>query len=412
MAAKETSAGGGRVQGAADGWLLAITLLIVGLGLVMVYSSSAIMSADKFGDSWYYFRRQSAFAAVGFMTMAVASYVPYNFYRRIVYPALGLTALLLLFVLIPGLGSTKGGATRWFQIGPVAFQPSELAKLTLILYLAWSLDKKQANIKSFEVGIVPHLAISGGVLALILLEPDFGTTVTLGTILFIMMFLAGVNLKHLGYLLGAAIPAFFVVMIGAEYRMRRLKTFLNPWNDPSKDGFQLIQSWVALYNGGIFGQGLGQGKQKLFYLPEAHTDFVFSVLGEELGLLGVTITLGLYLAFVIRGIRISRQAADLFGCLLGLGITSWIGLQTVFNIAVVTGLVPTKGLVLPFMSYGGTSLIVALAGTGVLLNISRSRGRLASTEPGFGEWQLEETGRKILEAIPGLGNRKPAGGNA
>lgn len=386
-------------QGPTDRWLLAITLLIVGLGLVMVYSSSAIMADDKFHDSWYYFRRQAAFATVGLGLMTLVSYIPYNLYRRITYPLLGATAFLLLLVLIPGLGSTKGGATRWFQLGPVAFQPSELAKLALIFYLAYSLDKKQANIKSFEVGIVPHLLISGVVLSLILLEPDFGTTVTLGIILFIMMFLAGVNLTHLGYLLGAAIPLFFLVMMGAEYRMRRLKTFMDPWQDPSNAGFQLIQSWVALYNGGIFGQGLGAGKQKLFYLPEAHTDFVFSVLGEELGMFGVLATLGLYLAFVLRGIKIARGAADLFGCLLGLGITSWIGLQTLFNIAVVTGLVPTKGLVLPFMSYGGTSLMVALVGVGVLLNISRTHGRVTVLSPAGDD---EGSVTSLLSRMPGF----------
>lgn len=387
-------------QGPVDRWLLGITLLIVGLGLVMVFSSSAIMSEDKFGSTWYYFRKQAAYATIGLGIMTLVSYIPYHFYRRLVYPLLGVTAFLLLLVLIPGIGSTKGGATRWFQLGPLAFQPSEMAKLALIFYLAYSLDKKQANIRSFEIGIVPHLLISGVVLSLILLEPDFGTTVTLGTILFLMMFLAGVNLKHLGYLLGAALPLFFLVMIGAEYRMRRLKTFMNPWEDPSNAGFQLIQSWVAFYNGGVFGQGLGAGKQKLFYLPEAHTDFIFSVLGEELGMMGVLITLGLYLTLVLRGILVAQAAADLFGCLLGLGIISWLGLQTVFNIAVVTGLVPTKGLVLPFMSYGGTSLLVALTGMGILLNISRSRGRLTALE------ELEANGagkvRTLFRSVAGF----------
>jgi cell division protein FtsW len=313
---------------------------------------------------------------------------------------LGATALMLLMVLIPGLGSSKGGATRWFQLGPVAFQPSELAKLSLIIYLAYSLDKKQANIKSFSIGILPHLIISGALLSLIMLEPDFGTTVTLGTILFLMMFLAGVNLGHLGYLLGTALPVFYLVMMGAEYRVKRLTTFLHPWDDPARGGFQIIQSWVAFYSGGIFGQGLGGGRQKLFYLPEAHTDFVFSVLGEELGLIGVLATLGLYVAFVLRGIKVSRGAADLFGCLLGLGITSWIGLQTAINLAVVTGLLPTKGLVLPFLSYGGTSLLVALCGVGILLNISSSRGRLGHREGAT--WSEVEGTRGMLSPLPGF----------
>jgi len=394
---RDEAQGGMRV----DRVLLAITLMLVGLGLVMVFSASAIMAADKFNDSWYYFRRQSSFALVGLGLMAITSLIPYRMYRTVVYPLLGATALMLLMVLIPGIGSSKGGATRWFQLGPFAFQPSELAKLSLIIYLAYSLDKKQANIKSFSIGILPHLMISGVVLSLILLEPDFGTTVTLGTILFIMMFLAGVNLTHLGYLLGAALPIFYFVMIGAEYRMRRLTTFMNPWDDPANAGFQIIQSWIAFYSGGIFGQGLGGSRQKLFYLPEAHTDFVFSVLGEELGLIGVLVTLGLYLALVLRGIKIARSAADLFGCLLGLGLTSWLGLQTVINIAVVTGLLPTKGLVLPFMSYGGTSLMVAMIGVGVLLNISASRGPIGRS--GVEErWTGLEGSRQVLSALPGF----------
>lgn len=382
-----------------DRALLAITLMLVGLGLVMVFSASAVMADDKLGDAWYYFRRQSAFAVVGCGLMTIAAFVPYRVYRSFVYPLLGGTAILLTLVLVPGISSFHKGATRWFQIGPVAFQPSELAKLALIIYLAYSLDKKQANIKSFSIGILPHLIISGVMLALIMLEPDFGTTATLGTILFLMMFLAGVNLGHLGYLLGAALPAAYFVMIGAEYRMKRLTTFLHPWDDPAKGGFQIIQSWVAFYSGGWLGQGLGGGRQKLFYLPEAHTDFIFSVLGEELGLIGVIITLALYFAFILRGIKIARGAADLFGCLLGLGITSWIGLQTALNIAVVTGLLPTKGLVLPFMSYGGTALMVAMIGAGILLNISASRGRLGH---GSESWDRVEGSRQVLTPLPGF----------
>jgi cell division protein FtsW len=386
--------------GRIDRVLLALTLVLVAIGLVMVFSASAITAGDNFGDPWHYFRRQAAFATVGLGLMAITAHIPYRAYRAIVYPLLGLTALMLLLVLIPGLGSHKGGATRWFQVGPFSFQPSELAKISLIVYLAYSLDKKQANIKSFSIGILPHLVISGVVLALILLEPDFGTTVTLGSILFLMMFLAGVNLTHLGYLLGSALPIFYFVMIGAEYRMRRLTTFLDPWEDPANAGFQIIQSWVALYNGGVLGQGLGAGKQKLFYLPEAHTDFVFSVLGEELGLVGVLAVIGLYVAFVLRGFKVARGAADLFGCLLGLGITSWLGLQTGINIAVVTGLLPTKGLVLPFLSYGGTSLMVAMMAVGILLNISSARSRVTRTEKGG--WAELDGSRQALSPLPGL----------
>ncbi len=385
-----------------DRVLLVVTLLLLGVGLIMVFSASAILGGDRFGDPWHYFRRQAFSAVVGLGLMAVVARVPYRIYRYLAYPILCGTALLLVLVLIPGVGGlTGGGATRWIMLGPIRFQPSELAKISLVIYLAYSLDKKQANIKSFSIGILPHLIITGIVLALIMLEPDYGTTVTLGAILFIMMFLAGVNLKHLGLLLGTAIPIFYLLMRTAEYRMRRLTAFLDPWQDPASSGFQIIQSWIAFHSGGWLGQGLGAGQQKLFYLPEAHTDFVFSVLGEELGLVGVIVVLGLYLILILRGIRIAHHAADLFGCLLGLGIVSGLGLQTVINVGVVLGILPTKGLVLPLMSYGGTSLMVTLTGIGILLNIGASSKRLSRrvSDP---SWQKVEGRQQVLRPLPGF----------
>ena len=369
--------------------LLVTTLLLVGLGVIMVFSASAVLAGDRFGDPWHYLKRQALFALMGIGLMAALAHTPYRLYRSLVYPLLAITGVLLLLVLIPGVGASKGGATRWLAVGPISFQPSELARLSLIFYLAYSLDKKQANIKSFSIGILPHLVIAGFILSLILLEPDFGTTVTLALILFLMMFLAGVRLKHLGALLLAALPVFVFVMVGAAYRLKRLTTFIDPWNDPVDAGFQIIQSWIAFHKGGIFGQGLGSSQQKLFYLPEAHTDFIFSVLGEELGLVGVLVVLGLYLTLVLRGIAIARSAPDLFGCLLGLGLTSWLGIQTVINIGVVLGLLPTKGLVLPFMSSGGTSLVTALAAVGILLNISASRGHLGTTYVEGRSWSMQ-----------------------
>ncbi len=392
-----------------DRVLLAVTAILLALGLIMVFSASAILGGDRFGDPWHYFRRQAISAVVGVGAMAVGARVPYRLYRFLAYPILVGTALLLALVLVPGVaGLTGGGATRWIMLGPIRFQPSELAKISLVIYLAYSLDKKQANIKSFSIGILPHLVITGIVLALIMLEPDYGTTVTLGSILFIMMFLAGVNLKHLGILLGTAVPIFYLLMRTAEYRMRRLTAFLDPWQDPASSGFQIIQSWIAFHSGGWFGQGLGAGQQKLFYLPEAHTDFVFSVLGEELGLVGVLVVLALYLTLILRGIRIARDAADLFGCLLGLGIVSGLGLQTVINVGVVLGVLPTKGLVLPLMSYGGTSLIVTLFGIGVLLNIGATSKRLSRrvSDP---SWQRIEGRQQVLRPLPGFAPVVPRG---
>lgn len=358
-----------------DHVLAALCIILVGVSLVMVYSASNIVASEKLGDATYYLRRQAMYAAVGVIGMGVAAAVPYQLYRKVVYPGLGLAVLLLAAVLV--VGDTRSGATRWIELGGFSFQPSEPAKLAVIFYLAYSLDKKQANIKSFEIGILPHLITCGVVLALIMLEPDFGTCMVLAAILGLMMFLAGVKLSHLAALVAAALPFFGLVMVAATYRVKRLMTFLDPWADPMGDGFQIIQSWVAFAGGGLPGAGLGNGLQKIYYLPEAHTDFIFAVIGEELGFIGVMAILALFAALVYRGLRVAERAPDLFGCLLGLGLTSLIGLQALINMMVVTGLLPTKGLTLPFLSFGGTSLIISMSMVGVLLNISASQGRVA-----------------------------------
>lgn len=358
-----------------DRTLIGLCLALVGIGLVMVYSASSILAFERLGDSAYYLKRQSVYAAVGFVGMMVTAAIPYQLYRRMVYPILGVVILLLVAVLV--MGDTRKGATRWIELGSFSFQPSELARIAVILYLAHSLDKKQAHIRSFEIGILPHLLTCGVVLALILVEPDFGTTVILSSILFLMMFLAGVRVVHLLALFLAALPFFGAVLFAATYRIKRLMTFLDPWKDPMGDGFQIIQSWVAFAAGGLPGTGLGDGMQKLYYLPEAHTDFIFAVIGEELGFIGVLGVLALFGALVWRGIQIAEKAPDLFGCLLGLGLSTLIGLQAMVNMMVVMGLLPTKGLTLPFLSFGGTSLIVTLTMMGVLLNISASHVRVS-----------------------------------
>jgi len=343
---------------------------LVGLGIVMVYSAGGVRAADVYGQEHFYLSRQAAFACVGLLAMAIAARIPYQFYRRWTYPILGTVMVMLVLVFIPGVGSTMGGATRWINLHFIYLQPSELAKFALVLYLAYSLAKKQEHIDTFSVGILPHLIVAGLALALILLEPDFGTTAVLASILFAMMFIAGTRILHLSAIFTVALPLAFVVLIGAEYRRRRLLAFLDPWADQADTGFHIIQSWLAFHRGGAFGVGLGAGTQKLFYLPAAHTDFIFSVVGEELGLVGVTLTLAAFAVFIWRGTTLSRRAPDLFGQLLGTGITFIIGLQAVINMMVVTGLLPTKGLTLPFVSYGGSSLVAYLFMVGVLLNIS------------------------------------------
>jgi cell division protein FtsW len=358
------------VQRRVDHVLLSCVLALLALGIVMVYSAAGIRAEAVFGHEHYYVTRQILFAAVGLGVMLVAARIPYQAYKRWTYPLLGVVMLLLIGVFIPGVGSTMGGATRWIDLGYFYLQPSEVAKFALVLYLAYSLTKKQDHISSFSIGILPHLMVSGVALALILLEPDFGTTAVLASILFAMMFVAGTRILHLSAIFAVAAPLAFVVLIGAEYRRRRLLAFLDPWADQADTGFHIIQSWLAFHRGGLFGVGLGAGTQKLFYLPAAHTDFIFSVVGEELGLVGVLLTIGAFGLFIARGTSVARRAPDLFGQLLGTGITFIIGLQAVINMMVVTGLLPTKGLTLPFVSYGGSSLVAYLFMVGVLLNIS------------------------------------------
>ncbi|MEE2828139.1 MAG: putative lipid II flippase FtsW [Myxococcota bacterium] len=358
-----------------DPLVLTAILALLALGITMVYSAGAIYAADFHGSEAFYIRRHIAFALLGLGVMAVTASIPYQSWRPWTYPLLLVVGVLLLLVLIPGVGVTMGGATRWLPAGPIFVQPSELAKLVLVLYLAYSLEKKQSHIGTFSIGILPHLVFSGAILVLILVEPDYGTTMTLAALLFVMMFVAGVRLLHLVGLLVAGLPLAWLALMGAEYRRARITAFLDPWANQSDSGFQLIQSWLAFRSGGLTGVGLGESSQKLFYLPAAHTDFIFSVLGEELGLLGVAGVIGLFALFVFRATRSCSEAPDLFGRLLGMGLTLLIGMQAAINMSVVMGLLPTKGLTLPLVSYGGSSLVLTLAMLGILLNVTAQARR-------------------------------------
>jgi cell division protein FtsW len=278
-------------------------------------------------------------------------------------------------LLIPGVGATKGGATRWLDFGPVQFQPSEMAKLAMVLYLAYSLAKKQSHIDTFSIGILPHLIFAGLMLVLVLVEPDYGTTMTLGALLFVMMYVAGVRVGHLVTLLLAALPAAWIALMGAEYRRARLLAFMDPWKHQQDGAFQLIQSLLAFRSGGLGGTGLGESHQKLFFLPEAHTDFILAVVGEEWGALGTTVVIALFLGLALRGIHLSVAAADPFGRLLGIGVSVIVAMQASINMGVVTGLLPTKGLTLPFVSYGGSSLLLTMTMSGILLNVTAQARR-------------------------------------
>ena len=353
--------------------LLFPVLFLVGVGIVMVYSASSALAMKKYGTDYFFLKRQALFALLGIFVLVSCRHFPYRWYRYLAYPFLLAAVVCLAAVQIPGMGHTAGGATRWLRIGWVTFQPSELARFALIVYLAYSMEKKKEHLKSFSIGFVPHLMILALLTALIFIQPDFGSVIILWSIAWIMLFVGGVRIRHLLTALIPILPVAYYMMTGAEYRIRRFMSFLNPWEYPNDAGYQVIHSLMAFGTGGIWGQGLGKGFQKLFYLPEPHTDFIFSVIGEELGLLGVWLILGLYVLLMARGMRIARDATEPFGSLLAMGLTTAIIFQVCVNMGVSLGLLPTKGLTLPFLSYGGTSLLINMASIGILMNISASR---------------------------------------
>ena len=350
--------------------LLLIVPVLVGIGIVMVYSSSSISADTRFGDSVHFLKRQSCFALIGLLLMFLVMNIRYQVLQRLVYPITIISFILLILVLIPGIGATIGGSSRWFRVGFLSFQPSELAKLTLIIFLAYSLSKKEKKIKSFSVGFLPHFILTLAMSGLVLLQPDFGTAMILLFLFFILMFVAGARIKYLASILGVMSVGCYFLISCVGYRLDRITAYLNPWEDPTATGFQIIQSFLAFGSGGLWGTGLGNGKQKLFYLPEPHTDFIFSIIGEELGFIGVLLIIILFIILLYCGIKIAIRSQDLFGAYLALGITSLIELHAAINLGVVMGLLPTKGSTLPFISYGGTSLVVNLISIGILLNIS------------------------------------------
>lgn len=356
---------------AVDGWLLSTVAALLAVGITMVLSTSYLYSQERFSDGTYFFRKQLMAVGVGMVALLIAALIPPAAYRRLAYPLLGLSLLLLALVLIPGVGLSRGGARRWLSLGGFIFQPAEFAKISLVVYLAHSLAKKREKIRTFTLGVLPHLIVGGVYLGLMLLEPDLGTALTLGLVLFLMLFVGGARLFHL-FLTGLmAMPVLALSVLGAAYRLRRLLTFLDPWRDASSSGFQIIQSYIAFGSGQLWGRGLGESRQKLFYLPEAHTDFIFSVIGEELGLIGALAVLLLFGLLVMRGLRLAAKMEEPFGQYLAFGLTTLLALQALIHMGVVMGLMPTKGLVLPFISYGGSAMVMNLIEAGMLLSLSR-----------------------------------------
>lgn len=360
---------------APDYVLLFAVIALIGLGVVMVYSASSIVAADAVGDSAFFFKRQVLWAAAGLFALLVVQRVHYEKLKRIT-PALLLAALaVLVLVLIPGVGRVAGGARRWISLGgPLAFQPAEAAKLALVLYLANFLANRGIEIGHLRRGLVPPLMTMGVIFALILAQPDMGTAVLTTLVGAAMLFAAGARVIHLAALAVAGAPLVAAAVFGEAYRRQRILAFLNPWDDPQGSGFHIIQSLLALGSGGLFGAGLGNSRQKFFYLPERHTDFIFSIVGEELGLIGTLAVVGLLAVVAYRGFQVARRAPDRYAALLAGGITGMVVLQAVMNIGVTTGVLPITGVPLPFLSFGGSSLLITMIGMGIVLNISQYTG--------------------------------------
>ncbi|MDD5167232.1 MAG: putative lipid II flippase FtsW [Syntrophales bacterium] len=353
-----------------DMLLMIVTLILVTVGTVMIYSSSSIMAMERFKDGQFFLKKQILFVVLGLAMMILLQRIPYEYLRHFAYPGVIVSVVLLILVLIPHVGVRVGGASRWLRLGPISFQVTEFVKIGVVLFLAHFLTRKSEHLTELTKGILIPIGVTMALVGLIVIEPDFGTAAIITTISMLMLYLSGSRVRYLAGMAALFIPVGLWILFSKSYRVERLMTFLDPWRDPQHSGFQIIQSLLSFGSGGIFGAGVGDGMQKLFYLPEPHTDFILSVIAEESGFMGVFIVIILFGIFVFRGFMISFKAPDRFSTLLASGVTMVIALEAFINIAGVMGLIPLKGLALPFLSYGGTSLIMSLAAVGILLNIS------------------------------------------
>jgi cell division protein FtsW len=380
-----------------DPILLFCTLGLAGIGIVMVYSASFPVGTERMGDPFHFLKKQAIAGALGIGLLLLAARMNYRYWQVLAIPLLLGSIVCLFLVFVPGLRQQIGGAYRWLKIGPFSFQPAELAKLALVIYLARWLTRKEGRMENFTAGFLPPVIVAGILFLLVFKQPDFGTGVLFAVVVFLMLFAGGTRLRFLGVAFLAALPVLAFLAFRANYRIGRFLAFWDPWKDPGGTGYQIIQSFLAFGAGKIFGVGLGEGKQKLFYLPEIHTDFILSIIGEELGLIGVTLIIILFLALIIRGFQSCLRAPDLFGTYLALGVTTLISIQTLLNMGVVMGLLPTKGSTLPFISYGGTSLMINLMAVGILLNVHSQGGKSKNENPdrrrGDGRTPLPGPGR-------------------
>jgi cell division protein FtsW len=342
------------------------------LGVVMIYSSSSIYAAERYNDGFFFLKRHLSFMLIGAILTFFFMSIDYRKLKQYSRPLLIISFILLVLVLIPGLGREVSGARRWFRFKFLSFQPSELAGLAVIIYVADFLSRKGKLIKTFFKGFLPPMCVLGICALLIVVQPDLGSTIALGVVVLVMLFVAGVRPVYMLSLILSSLPALYLLIFHVAYRRARILAFLNPWLDPKGAGFQIIQSQIALGSGGLFGVGLGHSKQKLFYLPAAHTDFIFSIIGEELGLLGTIGVIILFIIFIQQGIKVIKNAPDKFGYFLALGLVVMIAFRAAVNIGVSCGVLPTKGLPLPFISYGGSSFIFDMVSVGILVNIART----------------------------------------
>jgi cell division protein FtsW len=362
-----------------DQVLLLITTVLCAFGLVMVFSASEALGARDQGNPAYFLERQILWMGVGAVGLWLAMRLDYHAWRTWAPRLFVLTLVLLGLVLLPGVGHSVQGARRWLGLGPLLGQPAELAKLTFIVYLAYKIEQwGPERLRQWSEGVVPLLAVFAAVLTMVTLERDLSTALIIGVTFLVLLFVAGVRLRHMALLVAVTTSAFLLLIRAEPYRWARMVSFLNPWQDPLGSGYQTVQSLIALGSGGPLGVGLGHSIQKYLWLPEAHTDFIFAIIGEELGILGTVFTILLFTLFAYRGYRIALRAPDRFGTLAATGITSWIAFQAIINVAAVTGTLPITGIPLPFISAGGSSLAASLTGVGVLLAISR-QGTLVGT---------------------------------
>lgn len=353
-----------------DSVIFYTTMLLVFIGIVMVFSASFVQSAFKHNDAYYFLKRNLIFAILGFISMMIIANIDYRFWKKNA-KAIGIIAVILLILVLTPLGIEANGAKRWLGVGALSLQPAEIAKFATIIITAKLIEKKYDDIKSLTKGIIPLLIIPGIFFVLIMLQPNMSTAGTIILVTFVMIFVAGMNMKIVGVMFASGIGLFLALGLTSEYRLKRILSFLDPFQDPLGSGYQVIQGLYALGSGGLFGMGLGKSQQKWFYIPEPQNDFIFAIIGEELGLVGCAVVIMLFVLLVYRCVRIALKCSNIFACMVVIGIGGQIGIQAALNIAVATSSMPVTGVALPFISYGGTSLIIFMSAIGIILNISK-----------------------------------------